>query len=483
MTIYLFSSWAFCFSNMDTKHWTSSASTMEPLSPFISIPNEIVTQICEHPDLNKDDLIALRLTCKAHGVHDAATKALGRYFRDITVLFTRHSFQTLVDVCEHPVFGRSVRRIMLSSIRCGRDNIHHKRVINALLVKTHPYGYNDGFPEDLRRYKATNSATWLKTLHDVSVRIQSYNSRAQDEDVFAKSGDSLVLLVQAFQSLARLDSSTTVGLTNHECHGLGRDQSFCAEETKNEDELWFNALGDTADMIATALLESGLLVTEFNIETCLNLISRVPVTEEILKTQEVTTNAMFSRLKEMRLELNEFTTCLEMFNAPALSAILARSTQLRSLRLGSREPPRHYSSLHTSRFLRSISSSYLETLHLYQLELTESSLGQLLAKTCKLKRLSMLNCIMFETSWISTIKQIKNTLPELDDLHLFSLTPCMVWAMPKLVKEYEAKLLSVINVRGHSCIQSRLEETIQSYETFADGISVMLVEGGDDDPW
>ncbi|THW30837.1 hypothetical protein D6D25_05824 [Aureobasidium pullulans] len=92
---------------MDTKHWTSSASTMEPLSPFISLPNEIVTQICEHPDLNKDDLIALRLTCKAHGVHDAATKALGRYFRDITVLFTRHSFQTLVDVCEHPVFGRS----------------------------------------------------------------------------------------------------------------------------------------------------------------------------------------------------------------------------------------------------------------------------------------------------------------------------------------------------------------------------------------
>ncbi|THW51706.1 hypothetical protein D6D22_00641 [Aureobasidium pullulans] len=194
------------------------------------------SHICEHPDLNKDDLIALRLTCKAHGVHDAATKALGRYFRDITVLFTRHSFQTLVDVCEHPVFGRSVRRIMLSSIRCGRDNIHHKRVINALLVKTHPYGYNDGFPEDLRRYKAKNSATWLKTLHDVSVRIQSYNSRAQDEDVFAKRGDSLVLLVQAFQSLARLDSSTTVGLTNQECHGLGRDQSFCAEETNNEDE-------------------------------------------------------------------------------------------------------------------------------------------------------------------------------------------------------------------------------------------------------
>ncbi|CAD0021076.1 unnamed protein product [Aureobasidium pullulans] len=278
---------------------------MEPLSPFISLPNEIVTQICEHPDLNKDDLIALRLTCKAHGVHDAATKALGRYFRDITVLFTRHSFQTLVDVCEHPVFGRSVRRIMLSSIRCGRDNIHHKRVINALLVKTHPYGYNDGFPEDLRR-------------------IQSYNSRAQDEDVFAKSGDSLVLLVQAFQSLARLDSSTTVGLTNQECHGLGRDQSFCAEETNNEDELWFNALGDTADMIATALLQSGLLVTEFNIETCLNLISRVPVTEEILKTQE-----------------------------------------------------------------------------------------------------------------------IKNTLSELDDLHLFGLTLCMVGAMPRLVEEYEAKLLAM----------------------------------------
>ncbi|THZ84140.1 hypothetical protein D6C84_04357 [Aureobasidium pullulans] len=382
---------------MDTKHWTSSASTMEPLSSFVSLPNEIVTQICEHPDLNKDDLIALRLTSKAHGVHDAATKALGRYFRDITVLFTRHSFQTLVDVCEHPVFGRSVRRIMLFSIRCGRDNIHHKRVINALLEKTHPYGYNDGYPEDLRRYKATNSATWLKTLHDVSVRIQSYNSRAQNEDVFAKSGDSLVLLVQAFQSLARLDSSTTVGLTNQECHGLDRDQSFCAGETNNEDELWFNALGDTADMIATALLESGLLVTEFNIETCLNLKLRVPVTGEILKTQEVTTNAMFSRLKEMRLEVNEFTACLDMFDAPALSAMLARSTQLRSLRLGSREPPRNWMSFYTSTFLRSISSSYLETLHLYQLKLTESSLGQLLDKACKLKRLSMLNCIMLET--------------------------------------------------------------------------------------
>lgn len=89
---------------------------------------------------------------------------------------------------------------------------------------------------------------------------------------------------------------------------------------------------------------------------------------------------------------------------------------------------------------------------------------------------------MLETSWISTIKQIKNTLPELDGLHLFNLTPRMARAMPRLVEEYKAKLLSVINVRSHSCIQSRLEETIQSYKTFANRISVMLVKGRDNDP-
>lgn len=88
--------------------------------PFSSLPYEIVSQICRQPDLDKDDMIALRLTCKSYGVHDAATRSFGKLFEDITVLFSEHSFNMLINICKHPVFSHCIRSVKLSSIRCNK---------------------------------------------------------------------------------------------------------------------------------------------------------------------------------------------------------------------------------------------------------------------------------------------------------------------------------------------------------------------------
>ena len=285
---------------------------MDPPLSFASLPNEMVTQICEHPDLDKNDLNSLRLTSKAHGIYEAATKALGRCFSNTTVLFTRHSFRTLVNVCEHPMFSGSVQRIMLSSIRC-RNDMNHRDIIDALLTESEeseedPYEEIDlEAGEYWEEDSGEDRATQLQALYDFSVKMRSYASRARSEAAFSKS-ESVKLLVRAFQSLAHLGTSVALGVTNDEHHGLGCSKIFCAENAK-EEGLWHNQLLDTTNIMATALFQSKLLVSEVNVETCHNLACWRTGPRGLLEEQNIETKTVFSRLKALSLHLDSFANC------------------------------------------------------------------------------------------------------------------------------------------------------------------------------
>ncbi|KEQ78110.1 hypothetical protein M436DRAFT_36406, partial [Aureobasidium namibiae CBS 147.97] len=78
----------------------------------LSLPNEALAMICADNILSAKDLAAMRLTNKE--LHVIATKEFAqRYFRDPFVVMLKGSLETLVEICEHPVFGPHVRKIQL----------------------------------------------------------------------------------------------------------------------------------------------------------------------------------------------------------------------------------------------------------------------------------------------------------------------------------------------------------------------------------
>lgn len=216
-------------------------------SPFSLLPYEIVSQICQHPNLDKDDLAALRLTCKSHGIHDAATASLGKRFEDVTVLFSEHSFETLVNVCKHPFFSRCVRSVKVSSVRCNKNEIHN--VVQILQ-------YEDAWLEH-----SAGLLTLSNILNDP--RVRSYISRMQNQDEFARNKKPLAFLVQAFQYLARSHRRIALSVTARETGGLGHVVSYAENAFP---QLWHSAFCSTLNLLAAAVSRCKLALSELKID-------------------------------------------------------------------------------------------------------------------------------------------------------------------------------------------------------------------------
>ncbi|KAG9604772.1 hypothetical protein KCU77_g1150, partial [Aureobasidium melanogenum] len=81
---------------------------------LLSMPNEILTEICTHAhdgvdtkSRGKEWLRAVRLTCKQ--LHVPATVEFGkRFFASVPVMAARISLETLLDICKHPLIGPQV---------------------------------------------------------------------------------------------------------------------------------------------------------------------------------------------------------------------------------------------------------------------------------------------------------------------------------------------------------------------------------------
>ncbi|KAH0343610.1 hypothetical protein KCU83_g8797, partial [Aureobasidium melanogenum] len=220
--------------------------------PFSSLPYEIVSQICRQPDLDKDDLIALRLTCKSYGIHDAAITSLGKLFEDITVLFSGHSFNMLINICKHPVFSHRIRSVKLSSIRC---NTHEslQTTINSLRLG-----------DSLSNHSAGLDAR-LQALDDLSARIRSYALRTRHESDLSRSNKPVELLTLAFKCLSRSGNRIALGIAIHETNGLGCGRVLCAKDVFSN--LWYNAIYSTLEVLATAVSNANYSFGKLNIDT------------------------------------------------------------------------------------------------------------------------------------------------------------------------------------------------------------------------
>ncbi|CAD0100383.1 unnamed protein product [Aureobasidium mustum] len=427
---------------------------MDP-PPFSLLPYEIVSQICQRPDLDKHDLAALRLTCRSYGIHDAATTSLGKSFEDITVLFSEHSFQTLVNICKHPVFSRCVRSVKPSSMRCNENEI--RNIVHTLKYESAWLGYPARFE------------TPSNILNDP--RVRSYISRMQNQDEFAQSEEPLALLTQAFQCLGQSGCRIALGAAVKETKGLVYDVSHAKDAL---DCLWHNAFFSTLDLLITAVSRCELPLTKLKIDFIATEHHDSPWSRQ--RTIGSTQVNLFSHVKALDLDL----FCFKGFNidqdvARLLQEDVPASTPVKALRVVSVDTdewlptPLSQSILRLCMFIPSL---FLESLFLVRIETTEPDLLAVLAKVRgTLLHLSIVGCEVDADSLVPAIVYIQDHLTALDELHL---AQNMVYSHPfvdvdsseEQKKRHEGKLLACLDAYGQSDIQSSLAEVLESCQNF-----------------
>jgi hypothetical protein len=180
---------------------------MDRPTSFSSLPPELVTKICRHHTLWKRDFIALRLTSKSQGIyHFASEEFAKRCFTDISLVYTRYSLQTFVEICKHPIFGRAVRHVELSYTRFRLECLGQ---------------------ESTRLFAYLGDRTTSEERHEYLDSIRLLVNRCDEEEHLKGSDDAEDLLTAAFTALSQwhhplelfVSSSESPALSEHEIYG------------------------------------------------------------------------------------------------------------------------------------------------------------------------------------------------------------------------------------------------------------------------
>ena len=156
----------------------------EQPSFLLSLPTELVERIACHADdafPKERTLSRLRSTCKQLG-NQVSPEFAKRSLSEPFIMISRYSLQTLISICEHPIFGPYVRKVRLQA-----------------------------FPQFVRQARNTNR--FLKTVAShlryypnllrLNPRVHADIKSIVEEDALLRSsGEVIELLSTAFKSLA-----------------------------------------------------------------------------------------------------------------------------------------------------------------------------------------------------------------------------------------------------------------------------------------
>ncbi|KAH0271476.1 hypothetical protein KCU91_g7350, partial [Aureobasidium melanogenum] len=202
---------------------------------FSSLPPELVSNICNDPGLKEKDLIALRLTSKAQGIHASATKALGKLcFTAISLLYTEYSLETFTKICDHSIFGPIIRRVELSCTHFDTDAF-------------------DSYVKTLADCEYTRE----ELIH----QVQRLSARCDAEEFF-KVSYARALLDRAFTHLTKSNHSLTIAISTGEYTSIGRSRTF---EPDPDSEYFYADVPFALDLLLGSAKQSGCKVTELDI--------------------------------------------------------------------------------------------------------------------------------------------------------------------------------------------------------------------------
>ncbi|KAH0343918.1 hypothetical protein KCU81_g5033, partial [Aureobasidium melanogenum] len=179
---------------------------MDPPTSFSSLPPELVSKICRDSDLQKNDLVALRLTSKSQGIHLSASKEFAEfYFRNIDLVYTRYSLQVFVEICKHPILGSAVREIQLSYARFKPDCFEKES-------------------KDQFDHIAADGRS--EGRHEYLDNIRRLVTRCDEEENLKRSNNAEDLLAAAFTALSQWNHPLKIAVSSVEDRALGRSQIY-----------------------------------------------------------------------------------------------------------------------------------------------------------------------------------------------------------------------------------------------------------------
>ncbi|CAD0092327.1 unnamed protein product [Aureobasidium vineae] len=177
-----------------------------PPASFSSLPPELVSKICSDPGLDKKDLIVLRLTSKAQGIHASATRAFGRHcFSRVPLLYTEYSLETFLKICRHPVFRSCIRLVELSCFRF--DPGHFNLLVESMTI-------------------------WNLDWDELVRNVQLLSARCDAQESL-EPWDAKTLLERAFARFAESGHSLTIAVSTDEYNALGVSRVFEPEPETN----------------------------------------------------------------------------------------------------------------------------------------------------------------------------------------------------------------------------------------------------------
>ncbi|KAH0362927.1 hypothetical protein KCU65_g7732, partial [Aureobasidium melanogenum] len=140
------------------------------------LPNELLAMICDYSD--KHALKALRLTNRRISIQ-ATTELAKRFKGHLAVLMTTQSLESLIALCEHPVFGPAVSKIHVTFSRVHQERVAYLEAKRNWLIKTRT----------------------IDEYSRVHHKLRCCKRRAKNEAELQKSGKAVELLTRAFSAL------------------------------------------------------------------------------------------------------------------------------------------------------------------------------------------------------------------------------------------------------------------------------------------
>lgn len=189
---------------------------------LMDLPNELIRKICNDKGLKIKDLKSLRLTSKL--LCDIITEKFGAVaFFEVTAVISRPSLQALIEVSQHPQFGRRVHYVDVSPMLTSKNG----SVVCSL--------------ENMRRYM--NRAVGEKQLGD---------------------GDAERMLGIAFKTFAKRKQPIRLAITDDESYMLCG--TTLLSNTDHKDHVpWILDWKKTTDLTIRAVHESGCKILDLEI--------------------------------------------------------------------------------------------------------------------------------------------------------------------------------------------------------------------------
>lgn len=365
--------------------------------------------------------MALRLTSKSQGIHASATKAFAkRYFTDVHLLYNRYSLETFVKICQHHIFGPSIRRVQLSSARFKKN--HFYETVGDLMEDE--YNTHSEFSDLIQRLAERCVAT--------------YN----DPEVIAP-------LEQAFGLVAKSDHSLVLAAATDEEKTLGCSKVWSASNI-SMDHCSADSL-DALDTLLKAADKSGCRVHGLEIQTAVDL-DQAMLEYLADEWEEWEVVCSLTELKfDLPVGIHRFG---DQEDYGAFHELLSLTTGLKTLHIRSGLFPQDVDAFVV--LAEPISCLPLEELHLTSLRLSRGTVTDLLEDLGPtLRRLKISKCEI-TGSWKQVLLSIQQHNLELDEL-IVSTTKRPWWTGTAAYK-------SITNVR--SGVAKLLQDRAAFYRKF-----------------